>query len=134
MLAGVQDRITDDMIHKYGCYALCLVRLSERELGVERSSEEAVNLIHEGMKAGFLETDCTVLDASGFMAYLTGARWTKKYGSSRELVPADWVIQEWYNPRTKLNHFRLAGWDPLENSITVKEGFIRSTRILRKVH
>lgn len=56
-----------------------------------------------------------------------------------ELQPEEFEIQHWYNPNTNITHF-VAGdggmkpvWDPYPNSRTVREGFMVSRRVFRKV-
>jgi hypothetical protein len=132
---GIQDDIIDPVVHKYGCYAICLIKLAELDI-IKRSQKDPrwtgdsiVDMIQRG-KLWISSKDCTVLDAGGFLSYLTGAGWTKEWGPRDAEGPT--TIREWYNPRTNYNHFNLCDWDPLRASVTVKEGYIRSTRIMVK--
>jgi hypothetical protein len=85
------------------------------------------------MDEGLLKSDFTVMNAGEIFSYLTGKKWTHtKEGPDYDPKLGELVIYEWYYDPAGTNHFRLADWDPLENSRTVKLGKIRSTRVLRR--
>jgi hypothetical protein len=90
--------------------------------------DEAEALIKRGWDDNCISSkDCTVYDGAKFLRLLTGDRWVKEYGSG--ILRGPYIVQEWYNDRTRYNHFLLPDFDSLRSSITVKEGYCRSTRV-----
>jgi hypothetical protein len=122
-------------IGEEGCYALALCKVAEAYSGRESSGGGAVNAVGDGVHRGWLKEDMTVLDGAAFLKDLTGVKWTKEYkDASYKPVAGDYLIAEWYNKRTGLTHFTLeypVKWDGLKDSVTVKEGAIRSYRLYR---
>jgi hypothetical protein len=137
MKQGVQDEIA--MIGNEGCYALALVRVAELSdgaiIGFDTAAADAVADVLTGVRDGFIKSDMTVLDAAGFLKHLTGLDWTKEYkDSGYEPKEGDYLLAEWFNKRTGKTHFTLAfpeKWDGLKDSVTVKEGVVRSYRLCR---
>jgi hypothetical protein len=130
---GVQDRIK--AIGDSGCYALALCKIAElwKRLGFIEGS--AINFIECGVNAGYISPDMTILDGAAFLGGLTQTDWTETYESA-DYIPrkGEYAVAEWFNPRTGSTHFTLEypkKWNSLENSVTVKEGHIRSYRIYR---
>jgi hypothetical protein len=124
MKDGVQNVL--ESAGKYACYYLCLCRLAGRPY-----DSNDVELL---MEMGLLKPDFTVMNAGEIFSYLTGQKWAHtKEGPGCQPKPGELVIYEWYYEPAGTNHFRLADWDPLESSRTVKLGKIRSTRVLRMV-
>jgi hypothetical protein len=120
-----------------GCYALCLCTAAdlEAEFTDEFPAGTTVNLIKAGVKKGFLKDDMTVMDGAAFLQLISGRKWTKEYKDAG-YVPqkGDYLVAEWFNRRTGLTHFTLeypVKWDGLKDSVTVKEGKIRSYRLYR---
>jgi hypothetical protein len=131
--SGVQDKIK--AIGDSGCYALCLVKIGEIHSGCESSMEFAVGDIEQAVNEGCIGADMTVLEGAEFLGLLTFGGWTETYESADYTPQAgDYAVAEWFNPRTGDTHFTLEypeKWNSLENSVTVKEGRIRSYRIYR---
>jgi hypothetical protein len=131
---GVQDRIKT--IGTDGCYALCLCKIAETALGLRRTAGQTVDLILDGVCAGFFSSDMTVRDGEGFLQYATNVKWSLERTESPPAAnPLLFVIAEWFNKRTGFTHFTLREpilFDPLQNSVTVKEGYIRSYRVYRR--
>jgi hypothetical protein len=130
---GIQDFIKK--VGDEGCYALCLCKIAE--LYIHMYSGIAVARIEAGVKKGYIAEDMTVLDGAGFLGYMTAIEWTKEYKApDYKPVAGDYLVAEWFNPRTKLTHFTVeypVKWNSLKNSVTVKEGSIRSYRLYREV-
>jgi hypothetical protein len=129
---GIQDFIKK--VGDEGCYALCLCKIAELHI---RHSGIAVARIEAGVESGFIAGDMTVLDGAGFLGYMTAQKWTKEYKEAGYKPAAgDYLVAEWFNHRTKLTHFTVeypVKWNSLKNSVTVKEGSIRSYRLYREV-
>jgi hypothetical protein len=132
---GVQDFLRT--VGEEGCYALTLCKIAEfcsrtPELFVAGG---AVSLIEGGIQRGLIKTDMTVLDGAGFLSLATLPEWTKEYkDAGYKPVKGDYLVAEWFNKRTGNTHFTLeypVKWNSLANSVTVKEGAIRSYRLYR---
>jgi hypothetical protein len=131
---GVQSFIKT--IGDAGCYALCLCKAAEIAGIKPYCARGAVHLIESaGVVKGFIKPDMTVLDGAAFLKDLTGVKWTKEYkDADYKPQKGDYLIAEWFNKRTGLTHFTLefpVKWDGLKDSVTVKEGAIRSYRLYR---
>jgi hypothetical protein len=125
-LKGIQNIL--EQAGKYGCYFLCLVHIAE-SLGRQ---VDAVSAIYALQKLGHLGNDFTVNNAGRILTFLTGQNWThRKDAAAYEAKSGEIVIDEWYNERTGHNHFACRDcFDPLSDSVTVREGSVRSTRVL----
>jgi hypothetical protein len=132
---GVQDIIKT--IGDEGCYALTLCRIGELSGGGGTDMGKSVDDIERAVLSGYLSDDMTVLDAAGFLRQLTLMKWTKDYkDASYKPVNGDYLIAEWFNQRTGKTHFTLEypeKWNSLRDSVTVREGKIRSYRLCRIV-
>jgi hypothetical protein len=132
---GVQSFIKT--VGDEGCYALALCKIAEiyNRLSSGYDAGHAVSAIRKAVEFGLLKPDMTVLDGAKFLEATTESKWTKEYKDAG-YVPqkGDYLIAEWFNRRTGLTHFTLeypVKWDGLKDSVTVKEGKIRSFRLYR---
>ncbi|MDR2691220.1 MAG: hypothetical protein LBB73_02825 [Dysgonamonadaceae bacterium] len=132
---GVQGFIRT--VGEEGCYALTLCKIAEiyNRDKYGHDAGDAVCVIGEGVECGLLKPDMTVLDGAAFLQLLTEKKWTKEYkDAGYKPVEGDYLIAEWFNKRTGKTHFTLeypAQWNSLADSVTVKEGAIRSYRLYR---
>lgn len=61
-----------ETIGKYGCLAMCYAFC----LGIEPELDsEYIRIVSDAMDKGILDEECTVLDASKYLQYLSGKRW-----------------------------------------------------------
>jgi hypothetical protein len=134
---GVQDFIRT--VGEEGCYALTLCKIAEinTRRPLECNVGTAVMAIRQdGTEPGCIKPDMTVLDGAAFLQRLTLKTWTKEYkDAGYKPVEGDFLVAEWFNKRTGKTHFTLeypVKWNSLLNSVTVKEGAIRSYRVYRK--
>ena len=130
---GVQDFFA--AVGAEGCYALTLCKIAELATRAEGNTGAAFLGIERGVKAGYIKPDMTVLDGAAFLKLLTGKEWTKEWKDAG-YVPkeGDWLAAEWFNGKTGKTHFTLeypVKWNSLGDSVTVKEGAIRSYRVYR---
>jgi hypothetical protein len=97
---------------------------------------DAVADIGNGISAGYIGQDMTVLDGAAFLRFLSCERWTKEYKyADYQPKKGDYLIAEWFNKRTGKTHFTLEypeKWNSLSDSVTVKEGYIKSYRLYRE--
>lgn len=120
------------MIGKYGCYFLCLLHVANKE-------NKAIEYYDKYLKLKYIDEECTVLRPDLILLDLL----KKNYNVAKREpnLPSDYysnkrkyiIVEYWFNPNTKLHHFKLPNWDPYGNSRTVAEGFIESTRVFEFV-
>jgi hypothetical protein len=129
---GVQNKI--GVIASFGCYALTLCKIAELS-GIPVETYAAVREIEQAVSAGYIKDDMTVLDGAAFLTQMTLYNWRKEYkDAGYKPVEGDYLAAEWFNRRTGFTHFTLeypVKWNSLKDSVTVKEGFIRSYRLYR---
>lgn len=121
MNEGIQKEF--EMLGKYGCGFLCLCHF------FKVPESEVLFYFRLAKKKGIVDTDCFVNDW-GKLASLMADEWESFRCEKSNLKDKNAVfcMEYWYNPRTKLHHFKLKDFDPLGNSQTVKEGMIESYR------
>lgn len=121
MNEGIQKEF--EMLGKYGCGFLCLCHF------FKVPESEVLFYFRLAKKKGIMDTDCFVNDW-GKLASLMADEWESFRCEKSNLKDkkAVFCMEYWYNPRTKLHHFKLKDFDPLGGSVTVKEGMIESYR------
>jgi hypothetical protein len=133
LIQGVQDFIAK--VGAEGCYALTLCKIADITEADEWTIGPLLSIIRQNILKGTIASDMTVLDGAAFLSNLTERRWAKEYKpAGYKPRPGDYLIAEWFNKRTGKTHFTLEypeKWNSLENSVTVKEGAIRSYRLYR---
>lgn len=139
-------------ITKYGCFFMCLVYyymlwlkkvdLEHRELNRMWDEALAKGIITEDINGdGDLDDagECLITDKERLLT-LAGIR--AKYSqeaSDYKIKNGEYAIAEMFNRRTGFIHFvvidenRKIIYDPILNSVTTREGVIKSIRILRSV-
>ena len=133
ILIDQRSIILNDAIRKYGCLLLCYVELAQRITNQKYNDHTAVVLYHHFVERGYIKDDCTVLKPDMIMQSL-GVNlngWIRRESKSYEVKRSEYEIQEWSNARTGNTHFVLPDYDPLVDSVTVKEGKISSKIIVR---
>ena len=115
-------------LHKDGCHFLTLCSIAEEASG---KSIDLIWAIRVCMSRGLLKSDFYVNDdGTGVLKLLTGKKWTRKDVEKLGVIgDNDYTEAEWFNPRTGFTHFRRRYFDTLDDSVTVKEGFIKRYRI-----
>lgn len=121
MKSGIQKELEN--IGKYGCGFLCLCHV------FRISDSDILFYYHRAIEEGLIDSECYVKDWGKLANFLcpTWERFTCEKSNLAD-KKAVFYIEYWYNPRTKLHHFKLKDWDPLGDSVTVKEGMIESYR------
>ena len=109
-----------------GCYFFCLLKFANKE-------NDAINIYKEALALNFIDKDCYIKDPVALLKHLTN----KKYCVIKQTespVDGDLIIARLVNNRTGLKHFVMVDknnnviYDPLEESVTVKEGDSESYR------
>ncbi|DBA35011.1 TPA_asm: hypothetical protein vir526_00046 [Caudoviricetes sp. vir526] len=118
-----------------GCFALSII-----EGGRQGCSEcDAVKLLDEGQRRGFLDPEFLVLKHAEFMSLVAGGEWTyQKLSTPEEIAsykpqPGDVTVEEWV---WKYQHFMLRRngqlIDTLGDSQTRLRGKMASIRLFRR--
>lgn len=137
-------------IGKYGCFFMCLIYyyalwLKHPEPTYFELNEIWDTAIERGIITGDINNDgdlddageCLIIDKIKLLS-LAGIR--AKYeqlASDYSIKSGEYAIAEMFNRRTSFTHFvvidskRNVIYDPIKDSITAKEGTIKSIRILR---
>lgn len=124
-----------EKIYKYGCYFLDLLYISKYQ---EPTFEEIIKSYDTFITKGWMDEECFIKDPAAILTYLTG----KKYSVIKDSVfdrSATHIIGYFYNPNTNLHHFVVMDkyngvrWDSIEDSNTIKNGFIESYRLFREI-
>lgn len=132
-LKGLDKKVK--AIYDYGCYFLDLLYVPKYK---EPTLEEIIEYYDAFVANGWMDEDCFVKSPCAILNFLTG----KKYSVKKDYVldtSATHIIGYFYNPNTKLHHFVVMGednkvrWDSIENSNTVKNGFVESYRTFKEI-
>ena len=122
-------------IYKAGCYMLCLCYACFKE---ERDFDQVLSFYKTFIDYKWMDDDCYIKDPCNILKYFTGNDWRVEKTHAYD-EGADIKIARFFNKRTGLNHFVLMQdektvlWDPIEDSVTVKEGHIESWRLFYRV-
>ncbi len=131
-LKGLDKKVKN--IYDYGCYFLDLLYVSKCR---EPTLEEIIKYYDTSTANGWMDEECFVKDPCAILNFLTG----KKYLVVKDSVldtSASYIIGYFYNPNTSLHHFVVMEkdkvlWDSIENSNTVKNGFVESYRMFKEI-
>lgn len=119
---GIQTAFT--MAGDYACLFLSLLSIAEEYTGLP---VDFLVAYRKCIDLGLIEKDFFCKNQEKILYELTGAKWKKSV--LKELpdpVPEGmFTVEKWFNERTGLTHFRRRGFDTLESSVTVKEGYIK---------
>lgn len=124
-LENIQSKI------KNACFVLSLQSIIE---DLENCQIDIIDFINECKKNHFITNDMFVLSDVSILKHFTFSNWIKKTMSyndfqNYEVKENEYTILKYFNPETKLNHFKRRYFDTVENSQTVKNGFIESVYI-----
>ena len=116
----------------YGCYLLCLLRICEMETKGQVSAEEAFEVARA---SGWMDEDCYVKEPAKILGRFAGGTWdVTKQEPGYKSDSVQYVIQrwEWKNTGGIQSHFTMPDWDPMGDSLTVRNGRIVSFRMARR--
>jgi hypothetical protein len=123
------------------CYALCIIEIAERATGNYIDPIDAFlkafdrKYIYYNDKDPNDNNNFFVDNPSGFLSMLAGGKWTVEKAAAGYVPYSDeYVVDCWERSATgkKTVHFRLADWDSLTSSLTVRLGNIVSKRVFKR--
>lgn len=123
---GIQPVL--ESVGKDGCYVLSLFSIAEE---YNKKPLDFISALRTILSKKFIRPDMYVERPCEILQELTDVKWQLKSWNYKQ--EGQYVIEKWYNDRTKYNHFRRPGTDTLPNSITVKEGRIVNTYVFTVV-
>jgi len=139
LFSGIQTFLQE--AGEAACYALCIAKIAEK---INGKAVEPIEALREGIERKFIyynwdnpddPDNFYVNDAEKFLCLLTGRRAAviKIDGANYRPAPNEHAVERWERPtaKTVYSHFRLADWDPLRDSQTVKYGKLASLRIFK---
>ena len=115
-----------------GCYLLCIVDIAEEVL---KERIDAVVAYLDGIERGFVQENCLMTNAAGFLEMLTGVKWEKRYESATYVKKdGEFEVQKWQRKSGvgTVDHFKRDSYDPYGDSRTVREGYLESKRIFAR--
>ena len=129
--SGIQNTLLKEL-YESGCYFLAIIHVAEKNS--QYLSVDVIRFAIECINNKWLETDFTVIRPDKILGKLLDKEVTvislnEKEKNLLKAMEYKAVINNWYNPKTRLHHFNTDDWDSLVNSKTVKEGFIVGYRI-----
>lgn len=127
--SGIQS-LLQGLHFNESCHFLCLCSIAEE---VNGAPIDFIGVIKLASVHNLIRKDFYVNDACALLSVMTGKTWVQGTASELpETIAANEYTEEvYYNPRTKFTHFKRRGYDTLDSSITVKEGYIKEYRIYR---
>ena len=114
-----------------GCYFISLLH----DLGIGLVTE-VIDYYHKAINLGIIDKDCYIKNPEALATMVNGHKYSVTKTTERPTMASnrDILISEYYNPRTGKSHFcsvTTGLYDPLGDSVTVKEGYIRSYRYFK---
>ena len=108
-----------------GCLFLSILSIAEEVAGV---SFDLINTIHICLQKRWITNDFECLDSLAILNYLTGKTWIRREVTrlTRDVAYNEYTIANYFNPRTGIIHRRRRGYDTIKNSVTVRDGYIKS--------
>ncbi|MDC7218655.1 MAG: DUF261 family protein [Spirochaetales bacterium] len=140
MILQNDKRIKTKWIHKEGCATMAVLWYLNKKKGLQMSPE-LVDQYFERLKDFGAYTDKMLIDwRKAFRAF--GSNVFVSYNPiDYRLAPGEFAIGEWYNPKTRFTHFTavdgvpgnyICTYDPLGESVTVRDGYLKRLRVFRE--
>ena len=126
---NIQDKLK--ALGDSGCYIISFTRGMDINASPTRMVEVFDNLLSKGI----IGSNCWVKDNNRLASEHSYTYESKTNISDEDIKYFDIIIKEYYNPRTKFQHFVLfkdgKDYNSLEKSVTASEGYVRSYRCFK---
>lgn len=122
-----------EIIGKDGCYFLSVVHLAEEEIGARI---DAIPVYFNCVQRQWMDTNCYLIQPHRILESMTGQKWeVRKEPKEYRCQPGEKEVLRYERTqgRTTYGHFVLPDYDPYGESLTVRNGFLVSKRIFKKV-
>ena len=137
-----------DFLKQWGCYFCSLLKIAESQHGRKFGATEVYAIYLAAMQTGIVQKEvydelgkpkdgCTVLDPDALLKLAGGKGKVRQVdGAGYRCAANEKQILHFFNPRTNFRHFVVGdgngkvSWDPLENSVTAREGSVTDQRIV----
>lgn len=117
-----------------GCYFFCIWQLANR---IDKSHyHDPFVLFSSSFDDGYIQADCFVNRPDKILEKAAGGIWeVRKEGPEYQPKENEYQVLRYERKTIQgiLSHFVLQDWDPLGDSLTVKEGYIASKRIFKRI-
>lgn len=149
MMIRQTDPALNKYIQKYGCYFMSLAYHTGREFTADELNRIWERCISLGYITGDVNKDgdlddsgeAIIVDPNGVCSMLGLAyRYTGKHNQGSDHIMENYIaVGCFYNKRTKFRHFvavnryKTVIYDPIPNSVTVREGVLESLRLFYPV-
>ena len=107
-----------------GCYFLSLCTIIEE---VNNDNADILDIVRASLDNNWMDSEYYIKDPCAILRHFTKRDFKVRKMTELPTVVKDseFTVEEWYNERTGLTHFKRRFVDTLKNSVTVKEGYIR---------
>jgi hypothetical protein len=142
MILQTDNRLNKN-IRDYGCYFMDILYLSNKFTGLQLSVERIERLYKTFVQAGAMTSTCSIKDPNRcFTMAGLQVRYTDKHEKPSRRCNTDEIeILCYYNPDGNggrgFTHFVVGdgyghvAYDPIGNSVTVRDGYLKSKRIFK---
>ncbi len=139
MIRQYDKKLSKDM-NKDGCAFLSLAYFSEKITLQKWDSILLVALWNKAKSMDVIDKE-NIIQEWDTLAKMFGLNYDYLGWKEKDFVcnKDQFEICAWYNPRTKFTHFVVGNgkgkveWDPLEVSVTVREGHLDSKRVFERI-
>ena len=106
-----------------GCHFLVLLSIAEEESGAQIDLIEAIRI---SQSKGWMRSDFYVVDALSILRFYTHKEWVREEVKKlpKDILDNQYTEVVYFNKRTSFKHYRRRAFDTLENSTTVREGYV----------
>lgn len=132
----------------YACYFFCLMKIAEDYTGFQFDINTVIQLCSLHKKSNGVQwltfnwndyddkANFDVNSPTDILNLLTGKNWSCERINSPtyKAKKCEYVIQHYTNPETGYGHFNMKDYDPIQNSITVRDGKIDSYRVFKIIN
>lgn len=106
-----------------GCHFLALCSIIEE---VNQRPLDLIEAIRVSQSKGWVKSDFFCKNGDLFLNYFTNKNWKRREVEKLpdEIKENEYTEAIYFNPRTEYCHYRRRGFDTIDNSLTVREGYV----------
>ena len=137
MIRQTDERLNP--IRTWGCYFCSILAMDEDVYGKPYTVNEILDIWFRNWTENDLDIESSVQNPQGLLDDLSGKlEFVGKLGPEYQTKPEEKEILVFHNERTNYTHYVYGDgygrckWDPILNSVTVREGRVIGKRIFRR--